>query len=421
MAAQTLSIGQAGYTLNPATPSEPGTSITAATRGTTASRIFDVRSAAGQGPVIENLGIGANNGALYTAVQTSTVNVFDATSGLQANLGDGRDTLNLFGAADRAAIGLDATNISAGGGNDLLNAQSGFTNSSLQAGLGNDTVRIGGTADGSSLELGAGNDSLYLVGASEGVYVNGEAGSDTLFFVGTQTNALVYGGDGSDSITFLNGTPGGTAGLVGSYQSGSAGVDSGSGDDTIVFGVNSSSDNFALNTGSGSDVVQLNGSVTGAQISLGSEIGGVKGDSVSMTGSMIDSSVTSGNTAGDVLVFGAGSSVTNTSFALGAGNDSLVFGNTVFGDSSASSLISLGGGNNTLTFGSTSYVGNYNINLASGLADTISFLGSYSNVVITGADSSDVLYVGSTQYSYVAQNNTWQQLNGTSSDTLRFA
>jgi hypothetical protein len=121
-----------------------------------------------------------------------------------------------------------------------------------------------------------------------------------------------------------------------------------------------------------------------------------------------------------VLVFGAGSSVTNTSFALGAGNDSLVFGNTVFGDSSSSSLISLGGGNNTLTFGSTSYVGNYNIDLASGLADTISFVGglsSYSNVVITGADSSDVLYVGSTQYSYVA-DNTWQQINGT--DTLQF-
>lgn len=422
MAAQTLSIGQAGYTLNPATPSEPGTSITAATRGTTASRIFDVRSAAGQGPVIENLGIGANNGAAYTAVQTSTVNAYDATSGLQANLGDGRDTLNLFAAADGASIELDATQVSPGGGNDLLNAQSDFINSSVAAGLGNDTVRIGGTANGSSFYLGGGNDSLYLVGASEGVYVNGDAGSDTLFFVGTQTNALVYGGADGDSITFLNGTPGGTAGgLVGTYQFGTAGVDSGSGNDTIVFGVNSSSDNFALNTGSGADVVQLNGSVTGAQISLGSEIGGVKGDSLSMTGTMIDSSVTSGNAAGDVLVFGAGSSVTNTSFALGAGNDSLVFGSTVYGDSSSSSLISLGGGNNTLTFGSTSFVGNYNIDLASGLADTISFLGNYSNVVITGANSSDVLYVGSTQYSYVAQNNTWQQLGGTASDTLRFA
>lgn len=421
MAAQTLSIGQAGYTLDPATPSEPGTSITAASRGTTASRIFDVRSAAGQGPVIENLGIGANNGAAYTAVQTSTVNAYDATSGLQANLGDGRDTLNLFAAADGASIELDATQVSPGGGNDLLNAQSDFINSSVAAGLGNDTVRIGGTANGSSFYLGGGNDSLYLVGSSEGVYVNGDAGSDTLFFVGTQANGLVYGGDGADSITFLNGTPGGNSGLVGTYEFGSAGVDSGSGNDTIVFGVNSSSDNFALNTGSGADVVQLNGSVIGAQISLGSETGAAKGDSLSMTGTMIDSSVTSGNTAGDVLVFGAGSSVTNTSFALGAGNDSLVFGSTVFGDSSASSLISLGGGNNTLTFGSTSYVGNYNIDLASGLVDTISFLGSYSNVVITGADSSDVLYVGSTQYSYVAQDNTWQQLNSTSSDRLRFA
>ena len=415
MPAQTLSIGQAGYTLLDATPGEPGTSITATSRGTTSSRIFDVRSS--QGPVIENLGIGANNGAAYTAVQTSTVNVNNATSGLQANLGDGRDTLNLFRAADGASIGLDANQLSAGGGNDLLNAQSDFINSSVEAGLGNDTVRIGGTANGSSFNLGGGNDSLYLVGSSEGIYVNGDAGSDTLFFVGTQTNGLVYGGDGNDSITFLNGTPGGNAGLVGTYQTGSAGLDAGSGNDTIVFGVNSSSDNFALNTGTGADIVQLNGLIANAQISLGSETGGAKGDSLSMTGSISDSTITSGNTASDVLVFGAGSSVYTTSFALGGGNDSLVFGSTVLGDSSSSSLISLGGGNNTLTFGSSSNVENYNIDLLSGLADTISFLGDYSNVVITGAGNSDVLYVGTTQYSYVSANNNWVS----ASDTLSFA
>jgi hypothetical protein len=419
--AQTLSIGQAGYTLNPATPPEPGSSITAASRGTTASRIFDVRSAASQGPLIQNLGIGANNGAAYTAVQTSTVNVYDATSGLQANLGDGRDTLNLFAAADGASVELDATQVSAGGGNDLLNAQSDFINSSVAAGLGNDTVRIGGTANGSSFYLGGGNDSLYLVGSSEGVYVNGDAGSDTLFFVGTQTNALVYGGDGADSITFLNGTPGGNSGLVGTYEFGSAGVDSGSGNDTIVFGINSSSDNFALNTGIGSDVVQLNSSISDAQISLGSDVSGAKGDSLSMTGTMFNSSIASGNTGGDVLVFGAGSSVTNTSFALGGGNDSLVFGSTVYGDISSPTLISLGGGNNTLTFGATSYVDGYNIDLANGLADTISFQGSFGdNVIISGANTSDVLYVGSSQYSYVAADNFWENI-ANSSDTIRFA
>jgi hypothetical protein len=141
MAAQTLSIGQAGYSLLDVAPTTDGTTVSVGQRGTTSSRIFDVRS--NQGPVIENLGIGANyNGTNYDAVQTSTANVYNSSSGLQVNLGDGGDSLNLFANADGASVELDASLDSPKGGNDLLNAQRSFTNSSLSAGFVSEARRI---------------------------------------------------------------------------------------------------------------------------------------------------------------------------------------------------------------------------------------------------------------------------------------
>jgi len=417
--AKTLSLGQAGYQLLEADSPSPvlGSTVTTAMRGTTASRIFDVRNTV-KGATIDNLSIGTDYTGTYTAATTSTVNVYDPTAGLQANLGDGRDTLNLFGNADAASIEMDATDASGNGGADLLNAQKAFTNSSVTTGLGNDTIRVGGVADGSSFYMGAGNDSLYVAGASQGVYADGGAGSDFITFVGSQTDALAFGGEDNDSITFTGGLTGTNSGLS-AFELGSAGIDAGAGNDTIVFGTTSSSSYFFVSTGDGVDVLQLNGFVSNAGIWLGGDnpTATAGRDSVSFGGtSFSGSSIASNNTLGDTVVFGASSAVDTSTFTMGSGSDSLVFGGGF-----NSSAIDLGLGADTLTFGTNSFVGSSIFNLGNdGSADVISFLGgsaAYTDITITGADENDVLYIGSIQYGYVASTDSWVF----GADTLKFS
>jgi hypothetical protein len=427
--ANTLSLGQAGYQLLELDPTVPGSSVTTTMRGTTTSRIFDVRNAAGSGTTIENLSIGTDwvgtstagaNSGDYSDVVTTTANVYDPTAGLVANMGDGRDTLNLFGNADGASIEMDASQDSPTGGYDLLNAQKSFTNSTAAMGAGNDTVRVSGSADGSAFFLGEGNDSLYIAGASQGVTADGGAGTDFMTFVGAQTDVLAFGGEGNDSITFtggISGTPG-----YQPFEFGSAGVAGGAGNDTIVFGTTSSSSNFAISTGEGVDVLKLNGSIDNANIWLGGDSGlpTVGRDSVTMTsGSISSSQIASNNTQGDTVVFGSTAQVSDTAFVMGEGGDSLVFGGSVFGYGE-NSTIDLGLGADTLTFGANSYVAGYSISLGNdGMADIISLLGGYEGISITGADEFDILYVGTSQYNYNALDDSWN--DSLTFDTLRFS
>jgi hypothetical protein len=337
-------------------------------------------------------------------------------------MGDGRDTLNLFGSAAEASIEMDSSMDSTSGGADLLNAQKNFTDSSAAMGSGNDTVRVAGYANNSSFFLGAGNDSLYVAGASQNVYADGGAGSDILTFVGPQTDALAFGGEGGDSITFTGGLTG-TNPALSAFELGSAGIAAGAGNDTVIFGSASTSENFFLSTGDGTDVVQLNGTFINAGIWLGGDDPSSTAgrDSLSMaSGSITGSTVQSNNILGDTVVFGASSSVNTTQFTMGSGADSMVFGGTFY-DSS----IELGIGADTLTFGTNSVVINSTFDLGNdGVADVIRFLGDSaissgdnlgSGIVITGADQFDVLYIGSTQYNYVAADNWW--VSG--ADTLR--
>lgn len=417
MAAQTLSLGQAGYSLLAIDPAEPGSEVLVAQRGTTTSRIYDVRNAAGTGVEILNLGIGVDNPA---AVVTTTANVFDPTQNLTASLGDGSDTLNLYAAADGAQVNLDDLASPSGDGNDLLNAQRSFTNSAVATGDGRDTVRVGGTADGSSFFLGGGNDSLYVAGASQGVTVDAGDGADILTFVGQQTDAQVFSGGGNDSVTFTGGLTGSTPGDPSAF------VATGDGNDTVVFGTSSTNTDFALSTGSGADQVRLAGSIANATIWLGGDTSVTEGgrDSVSMVSGTIDNtSIASNNNGGDTIVFGANTSVFNTAFSLGDGNDSLVLGGTVMGDTAAFpdySQIQLGLGADTLTFGAYGSVSGYRIDLGNdGQADVLRFLGNTvtNSITITGADEFDILYIGTTAYNYVASNDIW---TAGEADTIKF-
>ena len=102
-------------------------------------------------------------------------------------------------------------------------------------------------------------------------------GDDTALFLGTLTAGpnlvtpkeyndgqnIVDMGAGDDSATFLGGVQGGVAGSTG-YE-----IQLGAGDDIVVFGANSTSDGFLLNTGTGSDTVKLGRTTSNAVIDLG--------------------------------------------------------------------------------------------------------------------------------------------------------
>ena len=98
----------------------------------------------------------------------------------------------------------------------------------------------------------------------------------------------------------------------------------------------------------------------------------------------------------------------DSSFAMGKGADTLVFGGSV-----RNAEVSLGRGAD-----SVEYQGNIrgsNLNLGGvgstpdGQADTIRIAGdaTIEGLVITGADENDILFIGSSEYNYDSANNLW--------------
>jgi large repetitive protein len=109
---------------------------------------------------------------------TSSVNTVDIT------LGDGNDSVTV-------GVGVPATSISAGGGNDSILATNAAADS-VGGGPGNDTINV--TGDGSSLSGGMGNDSIIAGGT--GSTVGGGQNNDTL--VSTSGDDVLNGGAGDD-------------------------------------------------------------------------------------------------------------------------------------------------------------------------------------------------------------------------------
>ena len=102
----------------------------------------------------------------------------------------------------------------------------------------------------------------------------------------------------------------------------------------------------------------------------------------------------------------------DSSFEMGQGDDSLVFGGSV-----RNAEVSLG-----LGADSVEYLGNIlgsNLNLGGegsmpdGQADTIMIAGdsSITGLVITGADENDTLFIGSSEYTYNTSDNRWVNAN----------
>lgn len=226
----------------------------------------------------------------------------------------------------------------------------------------------------------------------------------------------------------------------------------GAGYDTVVFGANSTSDGFVLNTGTGSDMVTLGRITTNAVIDLGWDNGG-NGDIQYNENSGLDDNFDLGYEQGDLVVLGVGATLTDSLIRSGQSNDLLFLTGTVtdstldlgwgnadvdvsgavgFGDDT-DALWDLGGGNDTLTFreySDISLLGNESygyFDLGTG-ADSLSLLGTgfgewgaiefdlgddsdidtiefvldpaYSGLLINNFGDEDILIIGDSEYGY---------------------
>jgi hypothetical protein len=453
MAASTLALGQAAYTLLEAVD---GTDLAKAQlRGTT-----ETLQAMSRGGLINQVEIQGD--------RLTSLNVTDRSAFLSFNdadvigLPDGTPAnanINILANAENSSFNL-------GAGNNRLNTSRDLSESEVRAFSGNDTVRIGGSANGSDVSLGAGDDDLTVSRASANFQVAMGAGDDTALFLGTLTsgesNNVINMGDGADRATFLGGVQGGAPGSTG-YE-----LQLGAGNDTAVFGGNSVSDGFLLDTGLGSDRVTLGRDTRNAALDLGWDQGGLMatGDTVvlGVGATLADSAIRSGQSQ-DVLNFAG--TVTDTSLDLGRGNSQVdVNGIAGFG-TLGTTVWDMGSGNDTLTFGELSDIsllgdGSGFISLGSG-ADQLNLLGSgdggfgaiefdlgndgdvdtivfgldssYTDFTISNFGTNDILFIGAGSYGYGYQflnefANEWdlqafqsagnviwsQDLNATSAD-----
>jgi hypothetical protein len=450
-ASATLALGQASYDLLEVLDlAENGASLS--TKGST-----QTLSAVKRGGEIFDIGIGGDG--------LTTLNVTDRSSGLfYADVGDVANPK--YDSKINLLAGSSFSTFELGNGDNRFNAARDLTDSEVTAHEGDDTIRIGGIADGSFVSTGDGDDQFTANRGSEGLDVVMGEGDDTALFLGTLTagpnlvtpkgyNAyagvsdmdfvindgqnIVDMGAGDDSSTFLGGVQGGFPGSTG-YE-----IQLGAGYDTVVFGANSTSDGFLLNTGTGSDYVKLGRTTSNAVIDLGWD-NGDEGDDGYDGNPDLDSA------QGDLVVLGVGATLADSLIRSGQSNDELILTGTVtdttldlgWGNSEVDVFDvvgfshytewDLGGGNDALTFHEWSDIsllsedGYAYIDLGTG-ADSISLLGSgfgdawsgiefdlgsdgdgdtiefglgsaYSGLLISNFGDSDILIIGSDSYAY---------------------
>ena len=441
MPASTLALGQATYELLDALDGENSPSP----GDLEGQSVVETVRAEQRGGVLENLDIGVREdfsfGGGAGLGNIRALNIADATQGLTFNDSDLRNgaqssnaNLNILRQADGANLGL-------GGGDNRLNAARELTDSQVQALGGSDTVRIGGRADNTFISLGDGDDQLLVGRSSQDLDVDTGAGDDRALFLGAlksssnvpnsqvqinEGSSLVNLGAGDDLALFRGGIQGSpsTNPSTNGYE-----VQLGEGDDVAAFGRGSRNDGFVLNTGVGSDVVDLGYTTTNAVVDLGWDNGGntSSGDTVVLgaAASLEDSVIRSGQSQDVVKLAG---SVIDTSLDLGWGDSSVdVSGTVLMGSSGSLDTWDLGTGSDTLVFSSTSDIsdggsGGY-VELGQG-ADSLGLYGSgygvefdlgndnsvdvvrfaddhaYMATTISNFGTNDILWIGQGQYGY---------------------
>jgi hypothetical protein len=249
--ATTLSLGQASSALGPDS-TQFGTSVAELKIGGAGQNV--VISNKTTGSPIENLTLDT---ALSPSVSSSNVSFGSAVSGLDANLGDGTDTITFTSSVSGSTIFTDSTSNSAGGGGDRFTANGGISDSSVSTGAGNDTLLFAKEVIDSTIQTGTGNDNVT-------VQANSFA-----------SNSSFELGGGNDTLTFQ--------GTVFGYGDKSF-IDLGKGSDTLIFGANSyvagysidlggadgATDNVRFESGlAGFSDVQITGASTGDVLFIG--------------------------------------------------------------------------------------------------------------------------------------------------------
>jgi hypothetical protein len=366
--ASTLALGQASYDLLDAlvtSSTNKDSSITETIRATKrGGTITGKQSAEGDAAVAFSANFG----------EISTLNVADLSEGLNISDADAHEytefteglnaNINFFSNAENAQVSL-------GAGDNRFNAARAFTNSTVSALGGSDTVRIGGDASGSQILLGDGDNNVTISRAASDLDVHVGTGDDSLLFLGKLTDDAyganyIYTHEGSDTLRLIGGVDGNyTIGL-------------GSGDDNVIFGANSISSGFYLETAQGNDLITLGKGTENANITFGYAAGPI-------------------TTGSDTLVLGVGADITNSTItSMQTGGDSLQLSGYIFG-----SDFYLGTGADKIDLLGTGLYSSIDLGYDNSV-DTVTFsdASGYFDNVINNFGSQDVLIIGGYTYGY---------------------
>lgn len=209
---------------------------------------------------------------------------------LDANLGDGSDSITFTASVSNSTIFTDSTSASVSGGSDRFVANGIVSDSTISTGWGNDTLIFTSGVVGSSIQTGQGNDSVIFSKEVIESTIETGGGNDKVNVQAFVSDTSFELGDGSDTLTF-------GANLVG-FGSNSF-IELGDGADTLIFGANSL--------------------VFGYSIDLGAADAAI--DSVQFGGSLDETNLIqiTGASSGDILIIGAGSFAGSYTFADGVG------------------------------------------------------------------------------------------------------
>ncbi len=319
-------------------------------------------------PLVINTGGGTN----VVDIGSTVPNAGSVLTGIQAQVtvtGNGKDTLNVDDSGDLTGetgtltsttvtglgmgvsgitySGLAALNIKLGSGNDIFNIQStkAGTSTMLNTGAGSNTVNVGSLAPvsggivdeilGALTVVGSGTDTLNVDDTGSTANKTGTLTSTTLTGLGMGVSGITYSG-----ISALN-------------------INLGSGDDVFNIQSTNASTSTVLNTGAGSNTVNI-------------------GSLAPLAGGIVD------NIHGAVNVVGNGSDTLNVDDTGSTANKT--------GTLTATILTGLGMGAGGISYSGLKVL---NVNLGSG-NDTFLIVSDSANTTVNGGAGNDTFYVQST-------------------------
>ncbi len=294
-------------------------------------------------------------------------------------------TVNLATGTASGFFGIgNITNVTGGGGGDLLTGNDGAN--ILNGGIGNDTLAGGFGSD--TLIGGAGTDTVSYAGEADGLVINLTTGTAQRVIAGSpvmedqlQTIENVIGGDGDDIIIGTSTANLIDGGLGNDTITGGAGVDllfGNDGDDIFNYAIGNGAD--SINGGDGSDTLAIKGDASGF----------VRNDLLKVAFDGTTASVISGPSV---------TSVETLTADLGAGTNTLIYSapasvgltvdltaGTASGFASIANIANVTGGS-----GADIITGNSGANVLNGGTGNDVLTGGGGNDTLNGGGGNDIL------------------------------